>query len=409
MSRFGLYDHRLLDRCATSRALAVALLLSSIIAPLYAQEVPHEDDLPLASLVPVLELETSEAPLAQPVYHLAESDEGAVFAANLTEILIFDSDGAYIGEMGRAGQGPGEFQFITGLGLHGDTLWVADAALGRVTRLLPNGRVLETISPRPPGALTFGQITLAPDRSIVMSGSVTARMGPPEDPTGRHRTYWRRWRGDDQALDTLVVSEVGNEFMMVPGYGGTPRPIMQPFAERSPAAFDGTEPYAVAARASREGVDGLIVVERISFDGVLDTALAVRYRPRPVTQATIDSVVHLESRMISGRPGAGAPPDEPLPEIVREMRRTMYLPEHHPPLWDLVQGEDGVVWIGREASAAGRVRWLIANIATGAQAIVELDQVQRPMAATDGYVWLQDGSTALGVPRTVKYRIDVPD
>ena len=82
----------------------------------------------------------------------------------------------------------------------------------------------------------------------------------------------------------------------------------------------------------------------------------------------------------------------------------MYVPDYRPPLSDLVQGVDGIVWIGREASAGGQVGWIIAKEAEGPLARIELPVHQRPMAIVDGYVWLGD-PTPPDVGRVVKYRI----
>ena len=125
----------------------LAMLLPAAAVCQEGREIRHEDDLPVATLVEVLELDLSEAPIAGRVSSLVESPDGTVFVGGSTEVLVFDPDGAYRGEIGRQGDGPGEFRSLTGLGMHGDTLWTGDAMSGRVTRFLSDGSLLEIITP----------------------------------------------------------------------------------------------------------------------------------------------------------------------------------------------------------------------------------------------------------------------
>ena len=110
--------------------------------------------------------------------------------------------------------------------------------------------------------------------------------------------------------------------------------------------------------------------------------------------------------MLSRRPGALVPASRPRLEIARELRRAIRTPEYHPPLTDLVQGTGGSIGIGRESSASRR-NWLIAQGGVGAVARITLADYQRPLSASDGYVWLLEPG-ALDLPRIVKYRLDAP-
>lgn len=387
---------------ASESAAAACLILLIGVGPASGQQVPSEDELPTATLVPVRTLETLDAPMQMPAFVLAETSQGVVFVAGPSEVLTFDDNGSYGGSIGRQGAGPGEFAFISTLGLHGDTLWVGDAGLGRVTRFLPDGSLVTTISPWLPGVENFRPLFLAPDQSVII--------GPPEgmslagDPAGRRQTVWTRWQSDDRIIDTLAVGSITHEMMMVRGETGAIRSVSQPFGERTPISYTGTEPYAIAASGIRDGDEGTIVVERLHFDGRRDTALTVRYRPTRVTSAMVDRVIHETGRTLSWNPGAPEPSARAPSEIAEQLRSAMYVPDYRPPVWDLVQGVDGVIWIGREMGAAGRVSWIIANETDGPLARLELPAHQRPMAAAGTYVWLSD-PTPLDVGRVVKYSV----
>ncbi len=390
--------------------VAVPLVLQ-ILVPVSArgQEgrgTRHEDDLPVATLVEVLELDLTEAPIARRVSSLVESPDGTVFVGGSTEVLVFDPDGAYRGEIGRQGDGPGEFRSLTGLGMHGDTLWAGDAMSGRVTRFLPDGSLLEIITPPPAVRGVPSCLTLAADGSVV--GNPLSMMSPGASSSSR-LTVWWRWDGaegsDAGVADTLISLDIRNALMDIEARGRT-LPLPQPFVEREFVAVAGTEPYALAAHALGEEDDGLIVVERLHFDGARDTAIAVQYRPRRITSEDIDGVVDRMGRVLSTPFDAPETAARPAPEIARQLRRTIDVPDYHPPLTDLVQGSGGSIWIGRESSASQR-NWLIAQEGVGAVARITLADYQRPLSASDGYVWLLEPG-AFDLPRIVKYRVDTP-
>ena len=397
-------------RCGVPLAVFLVLL---VLLPVSTQgqegrEIRHEEELPVATLVEVFELDMTDAPLTGRALHLVEAADGSVFlvGAGTTSVLRFDREGAYQGEIGREGEGPGEFQLVTGLGMHGDTLWAGDAMAGRLTRFLPDGSLLDVITPTSAMRGVPSFLTLALDGSVV--GNPLTFMGPGA-PSSPRLTVWWRWRAGAGArvgvVDTLIAIEARDDLLQV-STGGMVAPRPQPFVEREPVAFSGTEPYALAARASREDGDGLVVVERRHFGGAVDTAVSVRYRPRRITSEDVDRVVDELGRVLSRRSGATDPASRPHPEIARALRRQIRVPEFHPALTDLVQGAGGSIWIGREA-AASRRDWLIAQEGAGPLARISLADYQRPLGATDGYVWLLEPG-AFDLPRIVRYRIETP-
>lgn len=79
---------------------------------------------------------------------IAIAPDGRVFAPQPREGLlrIFYADGKFIGVRGRPGEGPGEFRRMSGIGFVGDTLWVSDNALRRVSLFSSTRRHLRTVS-----------------------------------------------------------------------------------------------------------------------------------------------------------------------------------------------------------------------------------------------------------------------
>lgn len=74
----------------------------------------------------------------------------AVADGGSREVRIYDSDGTLVSSFGGRGDGPGEFKLIQAMGaLAGDTLWIYDFAMGRVSLLTPSDGVVRTVSLTP--------------------------------------------------------------------------------------------------------------------------------------------------------------------------------------------------------------------------------------------------------------------
>lgn len=77
----------------------------------------------------------------------ALDDEGRIFVLDRgnREILVFDAEGARVGQIGRQGQGPGEFTSPRGMWVSGDTVGVSDGG-NRFHLFRTDGEHLETRS-----------------------------------------------------------------------------------------------------------------------------------------------------------------------------------------------------------------------------------------------------------------------
>ena len=102
-------------------------------------------------------------------------------------LRVFSSDGGLLGIIGRRGQGPGEFEEVSRVGLHGDEVWVSDGLSGRVSFFDALGFV--------PGRGDTGRVATAKTRVRNPSGRrpklVVGR-------TGRDRVRDRESRGSDR-------------------------------------------------------------------------------------------------------------------------------------------------------------------------------------------------------------------
>src|SRR5690606_13882612 len=76
-------------------------------------------------------------------------DEDGTIAISQTQdhvVRFFDADGEHLGEFGGDGSGPGEFDSPTRLGWIGDSLWVYDPGLRRVTVLTSAREFARTVA-----------------------------------------------------------------------------------------------------------------------------------------------------------------------------------------------------------------------------------------------------------------------
>lgn len=92
----------------------------------------------------------------------------AVLDGQAAEIRLFDGDGTYRSTLGSKGEGPGEFQSPSALGLMaGDTLAVYDRRSRRVTRFAPDGTMAQVVTLVPDGSPLITRASFLPDGRAV--------------------------------------------------------------------------------------------------------------------------------------------------------------------------------------------------------------------------------------------------
>lgn len=145
-------------------------------------------------------------------------------------VRIFGADRSFVASLGRAGEGPGEFQSIDAAWSRGDTIEVFDSRLRRITRFLPDGQI--------------DVVTL--DRSVPVQGAVPGaipggwilnRVARREEPksvaaqvSGRDDIVIHQFARDGSHLGEIARTE-GIARYDVPGWSGpeplSPRAVMR--------------------------------------------------------------------------------------------------------------------------------------------------------------------------------------
>ena len=96
------------------------------------------------------------------VFGLEPGPDGLVYSIHRGEGTIrrWTADGLAAGTVGRAGEGPGEFQFLLEMGFFGDSLWAWDLRAYRASYFDLDGEFLGSVSP----PFEFGGMEESPPR-----------------------------------------------------------------------------------------------------------------------------------------------------------------------------------------------------------------------------------------------------
>ncbi len=141
------------NRLATATLLAVVALTCDITAvtaqTIVESDSPRDADLVLADepLVRVGLLDGPDEFLFGNITGAVRLENGSVVVADESnyEIRMFDARGRHVWTSGRKGEGPGEYEGIRLMrGCPGATVTVFDWSQDRITRLGPDGRVIDT-------------------------------------------------------------------------------------------------------------------------------------------------------------------------------------------------------------------------------------------------------------------------
>ncbi len=267
--------------------------------------------------------------------------DGGIAVANsgTGELRFFDTEGEFAGSVGRSGQGPGEFQSLTLLGmLPGDSILLYDARSARFSMVGPERTVVRSYAPdgRPSltarGMLASGWAVISgpagslgdPASGTLMAPAMPLRLVSPEGTL-------------EPAVDTLPdrplyfqITDQGMSFTRVP-------------LSAEPA-------YAVGATAFHAGEAHSYEVRTYDSEGALVRILRVARPPRPVTDADIRTAVEAATERAS---------EEARPRLRRSLDDAPW-PETMPAYERLLADRLGYLWV-EEYRAPGEElqRWMV--------------------------------------------------
>jgi hypothetical protein len=340
---------------------------------------------------------------------IALGPDDHVFIYELSERVIkeYDRSGAYLGRIGGRGRGPGELLHLQGMGFLGDTLWISDGDLRRVTLFTPERRQPITIPLfyNPPGAPQRFQarggyiphvVGSAPTAMVlgggaVAQGTVLRRSG---SPTPMPIALIRR-DGTVAASLASPVHDLSPQIILRPA-GGPYHIIPQPFEEAPVwAPFPNGKGIAVVDAPTASSSRAAFTVQVFDSAGRSVRVRRYQYDPVPVTNRLRDSVI----RALAGRAGGGA-------DLERSLRDSIRVPPFLPPITGIRAGRDGSIWLQRERLATVATVWNV--IDAGGNLVAR-------MVAPPGFVVYADmtqvfisESDVNDMPWVVRYRVVRP-
>lgn len=314
------------------------------------------------------------------VLDLDVGPDGNVYVAQefTPHIAVFSPAGDLVRTIGRAGDGPGEFDgWPVRLGWIGDTLWVKDHGAtklfspdGRESRRIQFGHIMveegsrfrpgvpladgtflgtRVLSGNIPAFFTADSLSLPrfePDGSLV---DVIAKIAQPT----------RVPLSDGNFAAHPMESWIGESWLPVEVTpDGTAVIFVQNVRTETPASFD---------------------LVRMGIDGNGQMARRIPFEPRPVSSSEGDWLREVFGNWLAGdyqpRPSAFLS-EATLERRRREAAAAIPIPQHYPPVRRLVAGEGGTIWVLRELTPPD---------------LVDLWDVYGPEGDLEGSVRIRDG------------------
>ncbi len=315
-----------------------------------------------------------------PILDVAVGPRGLLYVAQsfVPAVSVFTPMGRFVRTIGRAGQGPGEFDVSAiRVGWKADTLWVTDT---RSVHLFgPDDRVLRQLrfSARVPdeGSRLLPVVPL-PDGTVlprrVLSGDIPRYFRA-------ERLAVRRLSESGAVLDTIAVLRQRLHVDLVEN-GYVLHPLEDGFGSALPYAVtpDGSAIVTVGgAQRSRAGASFQLVKISVTGDTLLDRAIP--YEPRRVSRSDRAWLTEAFGNLIAGDYDSGPHTMRPA-EATKERRRrdareAITFPDYHPPVRQIVAGHDGSIWLLRELDLPDRVdRWEVYGSAGDLEGYVEVSE-----------------------------------
>lgn len=298
---------------------------------------------------PALSIGTVDGPdefLFSAVRSVARDAEGNLIVADAmsSEIRTFNSGGDHLRTIGGQGDGPGEFQSLSGAWpVGGGGIVALDERLRRVTEFDPSGRSTGTATLAAVDDL--GMLTpsgLAGSRSILSSVAVFS-LDVSDGEEVRPPVFFVRHDFDGTVVDTVAQLPGNASVTSMSGSGDavTMQVMLVPFSPR-PSGAGSAAGIAVSTGETYE----------VRF---LDDAGSLSQIARLAETPTVRTDEHLEA-LVSGF-GRGAPNPEAANRMM-EMYRDLPLPATLPAYSELLFADTGELWAQRYREPGATVlRW----------------------------------------------------
>ena len=267
--------------------------------------------------------------------------DGRVIAASMQppQVYVFNTDGTQQGTLGRSGEGPGEYRFLSRImALGGDSVAGYDLFSRRALLFDVDGESLGFIEfpmtgvPIPP--ILTGRLA---DGTWLFQ--VTNPMEePPEGTTGVYRmsTPVLTWREGAEAYDTVFTSKGPMLIQGTVGFGGQTATVGRGVGFGANSFVDGSGDLIWATTSEQFIVDGH------SADGALRRSIRVNLPERQITEE--DKEAYRETMRDALRRVASMAPPELIQSEIDKVDEMPFAPRH-PAIGQMLIDRQGRVWV----------------------------------------------------------------
>lgn len=301
----------------------------------------------------------------------ASSGELVVLPARAEGLVVLDSTGKFVRVIGRRGSGPGEMQMPTVLGTRGDSLWLFDRALSRLTVFDARGRFVRSIRLPASGVGTLhrdGTVTVHSDRVFGMNPARRdmlrlQHVGPDA------RASSARFPAEYFHRSLVYASGSGNVVGLQPFDDG---PLLSP-------VLGGSGFWYVREAKGTNGPPVLRVV-RTDPDWKVQVSRDHRFAKLPLGQDVTERAV---TEVLAERHREQDPAER------RSLEQALYRPAHLPTATAIVAGVDGSVAVRREDVPGDSTRWTWFNSDGSVRSEFRLGRRDVALAIRGRTVWLR--------------------
>lgn len=324
--------------------------------------------------------------------------DGRVWLLNFDDptVSVLDADGRLIRQVGGEGEGPGEFQVVTGLGFLGDTVWIRNWPTPRISLFTREGEHIATLRTDVDRGRQFSDPQAI---SHLIPGGAISVPGVPLGDVDREALPV--FIGDRDLSNRGTMVEVARPAgLHVRGVGFF---SYAPFAIPPLIAVSPEGTSIAIARWDDTGVGGLHL-------RLLDEAGAV-VREREILwvaerldparrESAIDEGVERSRAMVERAIRQGQV-EGPVRDLVEA---GLHLPAFLPPIRTILIGADGTIWLERTHSGDGHL-WHVLDAAGQSLFEVRLPDAYTLKAASVDALWATERGE-LDIPYVVRFDLE---